>query len=614
MTTTRAKRTIAITLVLAFSLMAISPIFAAAQPPPASDWKVGPYIDKIVFDVIQQDDQRILALQNNEIDIIDSFIEPDFVPVVEATENVATASNIRNGYGLVDINTAKYPMNITNFRRAVAFALDKQAIQQDIFEGLSNAHDSLVPATNPFSIEGQLPYTYYERNVDEGNRLLDLEGFVDVDLDGWREAPNGEPFDILVEASTTSNVAQEVGTFVASALTDIGVNARMEPTDFYEYLNRLYFHLDFDMVFYANTWGSYDIDQMMQNYWGDYVDEPYQNSVNWVNATYDSWMDQLLYGETFEEVYEAAIEMQKIWVWSVPMLVCYENQYIFAFRDDTFTGHVNDPLSGAAGFWTNMKVQRTEGGPFGGTFRWGQSIDINTFNYLGSSSSGYTQDVLENIAWGAAALQIVDGEGYWRNWFAEEIISETHADNPAVPEGYNRFTINMIQNATHSDGMPVTAEDAAFSLNFFRDAPGNFLAPPLARMTAAYAPTTYSLVVEFDTVSYWNLHNFANIPIIPKHFFENIPIEEWNLWQPDPVADEYITQGPFYVSDRVEGEFTELTYNPDWVFAPDRTAPTTTTTTTPPPPPADFTMAIVAGAVGAAVVIMVGGYVLMRQR
>ncbi|MHA2214023.1 MAG: hypothetical protein ACW992_12755, partial [Candidatus Thorarchaeota archaeon] len=91
-------------------------------------------------------------------------------------------------------------------------------------------------------------------------------------------------------------------------------------------------------------------------------------------------------------------------------------------------------------------------------------------------------------------------------------------------------------------------------------------------------------------------------------------IAEWNLWQPDPLVDEYITSGPFYVSDRVEGEFTELTYNPDFVFAPDRTVPTTETTTTTPPPTADFTMAIVAGAVGAAVVILVGGYVLMRQR
>jgi ABC-type transport system substrate-binding protein len=591
--------------------MAISPIFVPAQPAVPSDWKVGPWIDKIVFDVITQDDQQVLALQNDEVDIIDSFISPDFVPVIESSENVDTLSSLRNGYGLVEINTAKYPFNITNFRRAAAFSLDKQAIQQDIFEGLSQAHDSVVPFTNPFTVEGQLPYTYYEANPAEGNRLLDLEGFVDIDDDGWREAPNGDPIDVLVEAASSSNVAQEVGTFMAEALHDIGIQARMEPTDFYEYLNRIYFHGDFDMVFYANTWGSFDVDWLGITWDGANADVPYQNPCNWRNATFDGWIDQLLTSTSYDDVYEAAIEMQKIWVHASPRIIMYENEYIFAFRDDTFTGFVNDRLSGAAGYWTNMQIQLIDGGPFGGTFRWAQSLDINTFNYLGSSSSGYTIEVLENVA--GDALMVVDWDGYWRNYYAEDIVTETHADNAAVTDGYTRFTVDMIQNATWTDGESITAEDVAFSLNFFRDAPGNPYAPDLQYMTAAYSPTPYTLVVEFNTESYWNLHNFAAKPIMPKHFFEDIPIAEWNLWQPDPLVDEYITNGAFVVSDRVEGEFTELTYNPDWVFAPDRTPPETTTTPEPTAPP-DLTMAIVAGAVGAAVVILVGGYVLMRQR
>jgi ABC-type transport system substrate-binding protein len=601
------------TLVAAFTLMAISPIFVAAQPALPADWKVGPYIDKIVFDVILQDTQQVLALQNDEVDIIDSFIAPDLVPVIAASENIDTLSTLRNGYGLLEINCAKYPFNITDFRRAAAFSLDKQGIQQDIFEGLSQAQDSVVPVTNPFSIEGQLPYTYYERNVAEGNRLLDLAGFDDIDSDGWREAPNGDALDVLVEAASSSSVAQEVGSFMAEALIDIGVNARMEPTDFYEYLNRIYFHGDFDMVFYANTWGNFDVDWLGIEWYGPNADVPYQNPCNWRNATFDSWVDQLLYSTTYEEVYEAAIEMQRIWVHASPRIIMYENEYIFAFRDDTYQDFVGDRVSGAAGYWSNMRVNLIDGGPFGGTFRWAQSLDINTFNYLGSSSSGYTIDVLENMV-DYQTLMTVDWDGYWRNWFAEEIVTETHADNAAVPDGYTRFTVDILQNITFSDGVPLTAEDVAFSLNYLRDAPGNPFAPDLATLTAAYAPTPYTLVVEFSTQSYWNLHFFAAKPIMPKHFFENIPVAEWNLWQPDPLVDEYITIGPFYVSDRVEGEFTELTYRPDYVFAHDRTLQTTETTTTTTPPPADFTMAIVAGAVGAAVVILVGGYVLMRQR
>ena len=72
-----------------------------------------------------------------------------------------------------------------------------------------------------------------------------------------------------------------------------------------------------------------------------------------------------------------------------------------------------------------------------------------------------------------------------------------------------------------------------------------------------------------------------------------------------------VTSGPFMVSDYLAGEFVEMEYNPDYFYGLERpTEPPTTTPTTGP----DFTMAIVAGAVGAAVVILVGGYVLMRQK
>jgi hypothetical protein len=73
-----------------------------------------------------------------------------------------------------------------------------------------------------------------------------------------------------------------------------------------------------------------------------------------------------------------------------------------------------------------------------------------------------------------------------------------------------------------------------------------------------------------------------------------------------------VTSGPFNVSEYVAGEFVELTYNPNYFFGPDRSAAGGGDDT--PLPLNDLTLAIVAGAVGAAVIILVGGYVLMRQR
>ncbi|MHA1882002.1 MAG: ABC transporter substrate-binding protein [Candidatus Thorarchaeota archaeon] len=615
MNRTITKRIVALSLAAMFMFMAISPIFAQAQTTVPGAYKNGPYVDKIVFDVITQDDQQVLALVDNEIDVIDQQIDPTFLETLLEAEDIEVVNTLRNGYGYVSINCAKYPLNITAFRRAVAFATDKEAISDSAWDGLSEPQDSCVPKTNPFTIEGQLPYTYYEANVERGIELLDEAGFLDTNADGIREAPDGSAFDILVECAQSSNIAIEVGQFVADAMVSLGIDARSEPTDFYEYLNRLYYHGDYDMVFLGTTYTTFDVDWLAYNYWSEYIDEPFQNACNFANASYDAWRDQLLTSTDYDEVYEAAVEMQKIWTYEVPELICYENIQLTAYRTDTFEGFVEDNIDGIPSWWTNYKVHLKDdaGGPFGGTLRWCNSQDIDTFNFM-ASTSGYSQNI-NQMMWDT--LLATDHEGNDIPWLAEDWSSATHADDSAVPEGYTRFQFDMIQNATWTDGTPLTGEDVAFTLNFMRDAPGNPYGPDLQQMTAAYAPTTYSVVIEFNTESYWHLHTVAYKPVLPKHVFEIIGAESWNLWNPNPPTTPMVTSGPFMVSDYVAGEFTELTYNPDYFYGLEHINPTSTDdSTTDDTTTGGFNpvLALVAGGVGAAVIILVGGFVLLRQK
>ncbi|MHA1772447.1 MAG: ABC transporter substrate-binding protein [Candidatus Thorarchaeota archaeon] len=617
MLSARAKKVLAVSLVAAFTLMALSPALAKAQTMDLGTLKTGPFVEKLVYNVIEGDDQQVLALQNNEIDLIGDMVDPTHLATLSAAENIEVANVMRNGYGYVTINTAKYPFNITAYRRALAFALDKEKISDDVWDGLSEPQDSVVPKVNPFSVESLLTYHYYEANVDKGKQLLAAAGFVDSDSDGYLEGPGpGGPGTVeldkvTVECAQSSNIAVEVGTIVAEALTKLGLNAEAKPTDFYEYLNRLYFHQDYDIVFLGSSFNNFDVDWLAYEYWSEYADEPYWNFPNFRNSNYDAWRDQLLHSTDYDDVYEAAIEMQKVWVYQSPMIICYENILLSAYRTDKFEGFVNDVSGGVPGWWTNQKVhlKASEGGPFGGTFRWSNPLDIDTFNFM-VSSSAYTMNVLGELY---DSLLAQDWTGKDVNWLAESYTAETHADNAAIPEGHTRFTFNLIQNATWSDGTPLTADDVAYSLNYYKLAPGNPYGTDLTDLTAAYAPTPYTLVVEFNTESYWHLHTVGYKTVIPKHIFEDIGYDNWNKWNPNPPSDAMVTSGPFNISEYVAGEFTELTYNPNYFYGPDRTA-TTTPTTTPTTAAPDYTLAILAGAVGAAVVVLVGGYVLLRQR
>jgi ABC-type transport system substrate-binding protein len=547
-------------------------------------FKSGPFVDQIVFKVIEGQAEAILALQNDEIDMVGDMIDPQYLSVLGQAVYAETARVQRNGFSFVTINTAKYPLSITALRRALAFATDKVAISDDIWEGLADPQDGPLPAVNPWTIEGSLEYTYYEANVALGNQMLDDAGFYIPEGETWRVAPNGEPFDVNVECAISSDIAIQVGTVFVEALVALHINGRSTPTAFDEYNIRLRRHEDYDMCFLGWDFETFDADVLADEWWGENADVDFQNLANWQNDTYDSWRDQLMYETDYDLVKEAAEEMQKIWIYECPWIVAYNNVEIGMYRTDRFWGHQNDISGGVVGFWTNYKVhlKDAKGGPFGGVFRLSSPKDAATFNIMAASST-YTLNVLEMMH---DSLLNIGPDGVDMLWIAESWISETHADNPEIPDGHTRFTFNLIQNATWSDGTSLTAEDVAFSLNYLRDAPGNRMGPELAEVSAAYAPTTYTLVVEFNTESYWHLHRVAYKPILPKHVFGVIGVDNWNTWQPTPPADEMVTSGPFNISLYVEGESVEMTRNQNYFYRAERpSTPTATSGSTNTPLP-----------------------------
>jgi ABC-type transport system substrate-binding protein len=623
MLTDRNKRILAFTLVAAFVFMAVSPAIVTVDAEFASDLNVGPYVDKFVYKVIANQDQRILALQAGEIEFDNSFFDPVHLPTLDADPDISIFSALRNGYGHITINCRDYPLNISGFRRAFAYAYDKTRVTVEIMDGFSQEQDSLVPYPNGWCIEDDMPYHYYTAQVAEGNAILDALGFdrdfVTYPVEGWRTAPDGSQFNVVIEyASSSPEIAGGTAQIGVDALIDLHVNAETRASDFNEYISRLDSHGDYDMVFYALNFGSNDVDWLAYEYWSEYADVPYQNPTNYRNATYDSWRDQLLYSTTYEDVYEAAENMQLILQETVPRLVVYENTYMQGYRNDVYEGHVPDLGSYISGPWTFRKIHKIDGTP-GGTVPLAISQEPDSFNIF-VTNSAYSIAIIEEL-W-PSLYKFSPDLTPWPE-LAENLITETNAENPDVPAGHTRFTIDIIQNATWNDGTPLTAEDVAFTYTyFFESGPyGNPAATSLVDLVAAYAPTPFRAVLEFGTESYWHFSNFAYSWIIPKHIFndvDGIGYAGWNTWNPvfDP-AEPHVNAGPFIFTDYEAGEFYEISANEDYFYYPQETGTgTETETTTEPEPTTTFNamLAIVAGAVGAAVVILVGGFVLLRQK
>ena len=590
--------------------MATSPAISAHSCTLCTDdVRIGPYIEKVVFKYITDRDQEVLSLLSGDIDIMGEWVLPKHLPIFEGDPDISVHSALRDGYGHIDINCAKYPLNITGLRRAFAFAFDKIGFSADVLDGYSQEHDSLVPYLNHlYCIEDDLPYHYYDARPALGNQILDDLGF-DIHPDtGYRAAPDGSPFRVIVRYSSESEeVAGGAARYAVEALNSLNIYAETDGIPFGILLSEIYYHRDYDMAFYATNYWTNDVVWLM-NYNSELIDEPMMNPFNFNNKTYDSWCDALWTSISYEEAYEAAKALQLILHENVPGLIVYQNFYNQPYRNDVFTGHVGDVGRYLAGPWTMRKVHKLDG-TFGGTLK--VSIDgrIESFNPFVLSAPR-----INHLLW--PSLFSIDPDLYLIPNLAKSMIMETHSDNEDVFEGNTRFTIDVVKNATWSDGTPITAEDVVFSIIYEYESMkyGNPTAATFwGDLAAAYAPSTHRAILEFNSESMWHFTHFAQMTVIPKHiFFDVIGYEGWNTWNPVFNPEHpYVTCGPFQVTDVEEGDFIELTANPDFYYYPQNvttlTYPEPTTT-----PTFDASLALASGSVGAAVTVLVGGYYILR--
>ena len=329
----------------------------------------------------------------------------------------------------------------------------------------------------------------------------------------------------------------------------------MIQTGFADYLDRIIRHEDFDMGFLAVSQQDFDIQWLVEQFNSAYADDPDYNFAQFKNASFDALCDQLLHSIDYKDVYDAAIEMQKILTYQVPYLVCYENIWYYVYRTDRFEGFFNDTLYGPACVMNNLNVHLKSG--VGGTFRIGITTLVNDFNFM-RMDIGQNRAILANMY---DPLMRRDADGKLKNWLAKTITIETHADNPDVPSGHTRINIEILHNITWNTGNPLTASDVAFSLMYYKNGTNNWYGAALNDLITANATSNYTLYVEFDGESYWYLEAIATRYIIPESVFGTTNPDDWNKWDPDPHTDFSMISGPFRMVDNGT-DYVKLVRNP----------------------------------------------------
>ncbi|MHA1772118.1 MAG: ABC transporter substrate-binding protein [Candidatus Thorarchaeota archaeon] len=515
----------------------------------------GPSVNKLLFELHADQSSLAVALKNGDIDVIGEYLSPAVADTLKDTTNIELSYDLRNGYGYFTINCAKYPYSLTAFRRAFAFAINKTKVCQDCFDGYARPIDSVVPAVNPLSIEGSLPYNYYNANVSYGCHLLEQAGFSDIDSDGFLEAPNGSEIHVSIDIAQSMSMASDLGSIAVEAFTSLGIDAVAHYCDFYDYLNKLYYHQDYDIAFLGTSFNNFALDWLV-DYESTHVNDPYFNFPAFTNTSLDHWIDILSTSTDWGAIQPAAIRAQQILVYESPIVVLYENYLVSAHRTDRFQGFQSSSTSEIPNWWSNYyaRLLPDKGGPFGGTLRWGITHNFEHFNFMLATYNGDFQDVhiLSNMY---DSLLRFAPNGTLIPWLAESYTVKTYSDDPSILSGHTKITFNLRKDVLWSDLVPLTAEDVVFTFNYYKT--GN----NPCRIIVPFTVTTtdsYTVVLDFDTVSYWHIYDVCTKWILPQHKFTG---RAWDHWYPDPLNHPMVLSGPFAITDYKAGQYLEMSRN-----------------------------------------------------
>lgn len=234
-------------------------------------WGEAPSIRKITVKVIPDNQTRIMALENDEIDLIfgKNMLDADGISQYVDSDKFTVGLSDPTSTRHIVLNTTHEILEDVAVRKALQHATNREAISEGIFYGLEPAADTLYSSTVPYCDIDLEPYTY---GVDEADRLLDEAGWV-AGSDGIR-IKDGKKLELDLLYNSDSVTEKTIAEYLQSEYLKLGISMSIHGEEEQSYRDSMKAG-NFDMVFNI-CWGMpYDpqssLAAMRAPVYGDYA-------------------------------------------------------------------------------------------------------------------------------------------------------------------------------------------------------------------------------------------------------------------------------------------------------------------------------------------------------
>ena len=201
-------------------------------------WGEKPEVDSFKIMVIADNDAKILALRNGEIDAIigaDKISFDAYSEMSSADGFAALRSSTTNTTRFIGFNTLKAPFSDAAVRQAASHAIDKATISEGLFDGLEEKTDNLLDKSLPFC---DVDVPAYAFDIEKAKSILEEAGWIDADGDGIREK-DGVRLAGDAVYTTGSAMMDELVQTIAAQLKAVGIEINIRGVDMMTYYQHI---------------------------------------------------------------------------------------------------------------------------------------------------------------------------------------------------------------------------------------------------------------------------------------------------------------------------------------------------------------------------------------
>jgi len=312
-----------------------------------------PYLDRIIVEFIPDPSARAIALETGSVHLIPwGYLNYDDIRRLEKVPHLGVTLKGVEATGpriLIDINLRKAPLNNVNVRKAIAHAVNKDAIIE-ILNGYPKPAFAHLRHKSRFH---HPKVQQYEYNLSKSNQLLDEAGY--------KRGPDGMRFDLTIDLWPGVPTAQAASEYLREELKKVGIRLTIRPSpDVATYIRRTS-SWDYEINYFIITDSPDPAFGLERLYTSKNIKKlPFTNTMGYSNSEVDRLCDEARMEQNFEKRKRLYHRVQEILAEDLPMIPLIDHEWptVFNKEFDGFPmtylyGHMN-PLDTV--FWHKGKV------------------------------------------------------------------------------------------------------------------------------------------------------------------------------------------------------------------------------------------------------------------